>query len=118
MPVPDPAKFAQDWLTAWNRHDIDAVLEHFADDVVFASPLAKRILDDSDGTVHGKHALHGYWEQALQRNPGLHFELIDVYVGVGALVINYRNQNGESVSEVLIFGSDGLVHRGYACRAG
>lgn len=118
MPVPDPAEFARNWLAAWNRHDVEAVLQHFADDAVFTSPLARRIIDGSDGTVHGKPALRGYWEQALERNPGLRFDLIDVYVGVDALVISYRNQDGVSVSEVLIFGSDGLVHRGHACRAG
>ena len=27
--------FAQQWLSEWNAHDLDAVLRHFADDVVF-----------------------------------------------------------------------------------
>jgi hypothetical protein len=27
-------------VAAWNRRDIEAVLEHFADDVTFTSPLA------------------------------------------------------------------------------
>lgn len=32
------SEFAQHWLTAWNNHDVEAVLGHFADDVVFRSP--------------------------------------------------------------------------------
>lgn len=115
MPVPAPAAFARQWLAAWNRHDIEAVLEHFADDAVFTSPLAQEILD-GDGKVRGKASIRGYWEQALKRSPDLHFELVGVYAGVDALVINYRNHRGETVSEVLIFGPDGLVKCGYVCR--
>jgi ketosteroid isomerase-like protein len=114
--MPDPQAFARSWLDAWNRHDISAVLAHFADDATFASPLAMRIVEGSDGRIRGKRALRDYWAEALRRNTRLHFELIDVHVGIDALVINYRSQEGASVNEVLIFGSDGLVAEGYACR--
>jgi hypothetical protein len=63
--------------------------------------------------VHGKDALRTYWTMALQRVPDLQFELLGVYVGVSAIVINYRNQTGASVNEVLIFGEDGLVSEGH-----
>ena len=116
MSVPDPEAFARRWLDAWNGHDIDAVLAHFADDATFASPLAIRIIEGSDGRIRGKQALREYWTEALRRNTSLRFELIDVHVGIDALVINYRNEQGTSVNEVLIFGSDGLVTEGYACR--
>jgi hypothetical protein len=38
--------------------------------------------------------------------------VVGVYVGVGALVINYSNQKGALVSEVLLF-EDDLVKEGY-----
>lgn len=116
MAIPEPQSFARSWLDAWNCRDIDAVLSHFAEDAVFSSPLAAQIVAGSDGVVRGKQALRSYWTAALERNAGLHFELIDVYAGVDALVINYRNTDGGSVNEVLIFGPDGLVSRGFACR--
>ncbi len=31
----DIAKFVEDWLRAWNRHDLAGVLQSMADDVVF-----------------------------------------------------------------------------------
>jgi ketosteroid isomerase-like protein len=64
--MPDPQAFARSWLDAWNRHDISAVLAHFADDATFASPLAMRIVEGSDGRIRGKRALRDYWAEALR----------------------------------------------------
>ncbi|MGH3529462.1 MAG: nuclear transport factor 2 family protein, partial [Pseudonocardiaceae bacterium] len=41
----DAAAFADDWVEAWNSHDLDRILSHFTDDVVFTSPVAARFLD-------------------------------------------------------------------------
>jgi uncharacterized protein (TIGR02246 family) len=104
--------FVASWLRAWNAHDLDRVLSHFADDVVFTSPVAQRLVEGSDGVLRGKAALREYWAEGLRRIPDLRFELVDVYVGVDTLVINYRNQRGGLVNEVLTF--DGaLVVQGH-----
>ncbi|BAX90196.1 nuclear transport factor 2 family protein [Mycobacterium shigaense] len=113
MSIPDPEAFTRSWLDAWNAHDVERVLQHFADDVVFTSPVAVRVLNDSNGVVRGKDALRAYWLAALQRIPDLHFELIGVYVGVQAIIINYRNQTGAMVNEVLIFDETGLIREGH-----
>ncbi len=99
-------------MTAWNRHDVDAVLTHFHDDVVFTSPVAARVMPDSRGVVRGKAALREYWTAALKTMPDLHFEIVGVYQGESVLVINYRNQSGGLVNEVLEF-DGGLVRRGH-----
>lgn len=54
---------AQEWIEAWNRHDIDAVLTHYSDDVIFTSPFAIEFAGKEDGTVHGKKELRAYWEK-------------------------------------------------------
>ena len=61
----DAAAFVDDWVQAWNAHDLEKVLSHFADDVVFSSPLAAELLDDSDGVIRGKAALRTYWTEGL-----------------------------------------------------
>ena len=66
MPTPDPTAFADDWVRAWNAHDVEAVLAHFHDDVVFSSPVAARVLPESGGVVRGKAALRDYWLTALE----------------------------------------------------
>src|SRR5476649_1022797 len=93
--------FAESWLQAWNAHDLDAVLSHFTDDVVFTSPIAAKIVEGSEGVIRGKAALREYWQEGLRRIPDLRFELLGIYVGQTTLVINYRNQSGGLVNEVL-----------------
>jgi hypothetical protein len=109
MTVPDPEAFARHWVAAWNAHDVEAVLAHFADDVVFTSPVASQLLEGSDGVVRGKSALRAYWSEGLRRIPDLHFEVVGTYAGVDVLVINYRNHRGGLVSEVLRFEGDLVV---------
>lgn len=103
--------FAEQWVRDWNAHDIDALLEHFADDVVFTSPVAVRLLG-GDGVIRGKKALRAYWSEGIRLIPDLRFEVLAVYAGISTLVINYRNQAGGLVCEVLTF--DGpLVSQGH-----
>jgi len=106
--MPDPMRFAEDWIGAWNRRDVEAVLTHYADDVVHSSPLAAQVVTVSRGTVRGKQALRDYWNRALDLNTDLHFTLVDVYAGVDTIVINYRNQRDALINEVLTF-RNGIV---------
>ncbi|MFD2468408.1 nuclear transport factor 2 family protein [Amycolatopsis silviterrae] len=109
-------EFADHWVRAWNAHDLDALMTHFADDVTFRSPVAVQVLG-GDGVIKGKAALRAYWAEGLRRIPDLRFEVVGVYAGLGALVINYRNQKGGLVNEVLVF--DGpLVVEGYGTYLG
>ena len=122
MPTPDAmtidaTTFADEWVRAWNAHDVEAVLAHFHDDVEFTSPVAARLLPDTGGVVRGKPALRDYWVHALGLLPDLHFEVIGVYRGESVLVINYRNQRGQLVNEVLRFDGD-LVREGHGTYLG
>jgi ketosteroid isomerase-like protein len=110
-------EFAASWARAWNAHDVEQVLSHFSDDAVFTSPVAAQLIDGSDGVLRGKAALRAYWALGLRLIPDLHFTVLDVYAGVSAVVINYRNQKGARVSEVLVF--DGpLVVQGHGTYLG
>jgi ketosteroid isomerase-like protein len=95
-------RFTAEWLEAWNTHDIEAILSHFHDDIVFSSPMALRMVG-SDGYARGKDNLRAYWTEGLRRLADLHFTLEGIYVGVDTLVIHYRNQSGVRVNEVLVF---------------
>lgn len=106
------AAFAESWVSAWNAHNIDAVLSHFADDAVFTSPIAAQILPETGGYLHGKAAIRTYWALGLEKIRDLHFEVLDVYTGIDTVVIHYRNQIGSRVCEVLTF-RDGLVVSGH-----
>ena len=110
----DPAfaqRFAEEWVAAWNSRDLERILAHYTDDVVFASPKIVELFKDLSGEVRGKDALRAYWATGLQHLPDLHFTIEDVRVSVDTVVINYRNERGRAVAEVLTF-RDGLVCRG------
>ncbi|MDT5254123.1 MAG: hypothetical protein QOK09_3542 [Mycobacterium sp.] len=110
--TPEPGAFAEEWSAAWNRRDVEDVLAHFHDDVVFSSPVAAELVPGSGGVVRGKAALREYWTTALAALPELRFEVVGVYQGQSVLVINYRNERGRLVNEVLEF--DGArVRRGH-----
>ncbi len=112
--VPNPHEFAAAWLDAWNAHDLDRVLGHFDEAVVFTSPLAARLVPGSRGVLRGKNQLRAYWAAGLEAIPDLRFTVERVSAGVDTIVIQYRNQRGTLVDEVLAFGSSGLVIGGHA----
>ena len=109
--TPDPEAFARLWADEWNSHDLEAILKHYAPDVVFISPVAARILPGSDGTVRGIEALRDYWAAGLTAYPSLHFEVLEVFRGVDTLVIRYRTDQGDLHAEILTF-RDGVIVEG------
>lgn len=104
-------RFAREWEAGWNSHDLDRVLQHYAPGVEFRSPLAAQLVEGSAGVIRGIEALRDYWAEGLRRNPGLSFEVTEVYAGVDTVVITYRHQTGCRAAEVLTF-RDGLVVSG------
>ena len=64
----DAYAFAAAWVDAWNRRDLDAILEHYAADVELTSPLAVR----SDGTLRGTAELRDYLDVEFHACPDLH----------------------------------------------
>ena len=39
-------RLAREWVEAWNAHDLERILSHYAEDVEFASPFVAAILGD------------------------------------------------------------------------
>jgi ketosteroid isomerase-like protein len=118
MPVMDAEfarRFAREWVDAWNAHDLDAVLAHYAEDFCFASPIIVTIAGEPSGRLEGKTAIRAYWAQALKRVPDLHFRLLDVLAGVGSVTISYEGHRGK-VAETFEFGdASGKVTKAWAC---
>lgn len=103
--------FATDWIAVWNRHDLDAILAHYADDVVFTSPFAVRLTGDPAGTVRGKESLRSYFAAALARFPDLHFKQRHSLSGVNGLVLVYDSVENLLAAEAFEFDACGKVCR-------
>ena len=105
--------FANDWEAAWNSHDLDRILSHYSDDVVFRSRKAIALV--GTGEVIGKPALRTYWAAALAKQPDLSFSVQQVFEGRRMLVIIYINHKGVRAAETLRFNNAGLVVAASAC---
>lgn len=101
--------FARSWITHWNARDLDAILGHYSEDIVFHSPRIAPVMGDGRASVSGKPALRDYWQRALDAAPDLHFEPELVFTGSDALTILYRNQRGQRVTETFILSASGEV---------
>ena len=108
-------QFAAEWVAAWNSRDLERILAHYAEDVVFRSAKATKIV--GTGMVEGKTALSDYWAWALESQPGLKFAIKDVFYGPDMLVIVYTNHKGVRAAETLRFRLDGKVVEASACHA-
>ena len=63
---------AEAWIGAWNRHDLEAILHHYAIDVEFTSPFVPALSGDPSGTLHGRERLTAYFRKGLQAYPDLY----------------------------------------------
>jgi len=109
--VLDATQFAREWIAAWNAHDLERVLTHYAADVELSSPIAAERVAGSGGYIRGEAALRAYWEPALAANPDLHFDLETVLTAVDGCTILYRNHRGQQVAESVFWNEAGLVTR-------
>jgi hypothetical protein len=107
-------RFAEEWIAAWNAHDLPRILSHYEDDFEMASPRIVEIAGEPSGVLRGKESIGAYWEKALRLVPDLRFERLAVFVGARSLAIHYRNQAGRLAVEVFEIGETARVVRAAA----
>jgi len=111
-------EFAQEWIDAWNAHDMDRILSHYIDDFEMRSPLIVERMGIASGVLKGKTAVRPYWEGALAASPLLKFVLHDVLVGTNAIALYYHSvTKGGMVIEHLTFNEQHQVVSGSALYA-
>ena len=115
MTRPEAERFAAGWAAAWNRRDLEAVLEHFSEDVVFSSPKALAVLGVP--SVRGRAALRAYWQRALAAVTSLRFSVDRVIwdpASAELSIVYDRDVDGhrDRASEILRFDASGLVVAG------
>lgn len=113
----DPAAFAERWIAAWNRRDIDAVLADYAESAIFVTPKAEDII--GRGEVRGKAELRQYWTVASSRIASLVFTHDRVFWDLSqrALTMLYvASIDGVSrrATEIVTFNAEGQIERGEA----
>ncbi|MGB6598386.1 MAG: nuclear transport factor 2 family protein [Candidatus Acidiferrum sp.] len=107
----EACKLANEWMAAWNAHDLELILTHYEEDVELTSPAAAQLLGTADGKVAGKANLRVYFLRGLTAYPELHFHLEDVLWGVNSVVLYYINQKGTRTAEFMELSGTGKVAR-------
>ena len=107
----DAWNLANNWIAAWNAHDLDWIMSHYDQDVELTSPVAAQLLGLPGGKAAGKANLRAYFKRGLEAYPGLHFKLEDVLWGVNSLVLYYANQKGTRTGEFMELSGAGRVAR-------
>ena len=108
-------QFAEEWVNAWNSHDLERILAHYDDEVVLTSPVALKLLNNGNGVVRGKAALREYFLRGIEAYPERRFEFIDVLWGVETIVLYYGNNvRGSKSAEVMQLTSAGKIRRVWA----
>jgi predicted ester cyclase len=111
MTKDEALNLANDWVTAWNRHDLDLIMTHYDDAIELTSPAAAQLLSISDGKVVGKANVRAYFQRGLEAYPELHFRLENVLWGVNSVVLYYTNQKGTRTAEFMELSAIGKVAR-------
>ena len=104
-------KLANQWVAAWNAHDLDLIMTHYEDAVELTSPVAARLLETPNGKVAGKAHLRAYFQRGLEAYPELHFRLENVLWGMNSVVLYYINQKGTRTAEFMELSATGKVDR-------
>ncbi len=109
---------AEEWVAAWNAHDLDAIMALYAPGVVFQTPTIIDTLGIPDGVVTGAARLREHFARGLERLQDLRFELDGVYAGVSSLAMTYRWADGTPVCELHEYDEGGLIARVQALYSG
>lgn len=54
--MPKAQQFAKTWIQAWNSHDMNAILNHYSEDIEITTPMIKMALGEGDGSLKGKRS--------------------------------------------------------------
>jgi len=105
--------FANEWIAAWNAHDLARILSHYAKDFEMTTPMIALVTGGA-GTLKGREAVGAYWAKSFAKVPDLHFELNEVYYSVDSICISYKAVMGLQAVEYMWFGEDGKVRKAAA----
>jgi len=107
--------FTQEWVDSWNSHDIENIIDHYADTLEFRSPLILERYSNSLGVITTRKELKEYFLIGLNKNPLLHFKHKRTLLGVDGMTLYYDNARGGQTAEYFEFGPKGKVTKSNSC---
>lgn len=109
-----PTVIAHAWFNAFNAHNLQQLLELYHEEAEHYSPKLKLRHPDTQGLIKGKPALRAWWQDAFDRLPTLHYEVVRLTPHQDRVFMEYvRHVAGEEelyVGEMLEL-ENGLIIR-------
>ncbi|MGQ7932483.1 YybH family protein [Paraburkholderia sp. D1E] len=97
MTYEDAEVHAKDWIEAWNAHDLERIMSHYSQDVVFEAETVRARWKQPDGKLLGIAELRRHFALGLTLAPQLKFQLENVLLAPSGYAILYRRENGNRV---------------------
>jgi ketosteroid isomerase-like protein len=100
-----PLTIAKLWLNAFNEHNLEALLDLYADDAQHFSPKLKFRQPETNGLIIGKDAMRTWWQDAFERLPDLVYREEQLTANNNRVFMEYTRIVGDepnmSVAELL-----------------
>lgn len=106
-------QFAEHWVNAWNKHDLEEVLSHYTDDFEMTTPMIQKVLGIAADTQR-QEGCRGLLESGPPEDADLKFSLIDVTAGVDSVSLYYDAVLGKRAIETFFFNREGKVFKALA----
>jgi hypothetical protein len=107
MTFEDAEAHAKNWIDAWNAHDLERILSHYSQDVIFEAQTVKARWGNPDGRLHGIAELKKHFSLGLELAPNLAFQLEQVFLTPSGYAILYRRENGNRVIDCVTLDEHG-----------
>jgi hypothetical protein len=107
--IEEAQSHAKVWIDAWNSHDLDRILSHYSQDVVFEAETVKARWNKPDGKLHGIAELRKHFALGLELAPQLRFQLDQVFLAPSGYSILYQRENGNRVIDCVAVNDAGLA---------
>ena len=116
LPVPLTGERAQEladeWVAAWNAHDLDAIMALYAPGIVFQTPTIIDTLGVADGRVRRRRAHSGSTSPAASSGCPTCASISTASTpGCSSLAMTYRWADGTPVCELHEYNEQGLIER-------
>ena len=69
-------QIAKQWFDAFNKKDLDQLLNLYDNHSRHFSPKLRVRYPESNGFILGKPAMRSWWKEAFDRLPSLHYEVV------------------------------------------
>lgn len=96
---------AHTWFEAFNTKDLEKLLSLYHEDAEHYSPKLKIRQPETSGLIRGKEELRSWWQDAFDRLPSLHYEILTLTANDERVFMEYlrkvKDEEDLRVGEVL-----------------